>query len=227
MSRTRPVRSMTLAPSSFSRLRAWLGESSSSKTNRSMPSSSRREASSVTLPEPRNVFGFGERSRCTVWPTTRAPAVTASWRSSSSESSIGQSPFGPGLSIPTRWAFSTPRTVGQSPSSCRIVGSLINDPTGFSRGPLAVDTSLRLRHRPVALEAERGRSGHQDVGLAIPLDVERAAGQIDPHAVADQPVQPRHGRDRAGAGAAGQRDAGAALPDPNVELAAPARLHDL
>lgn len=86
MSRISPVLSMIRTPKARSKFRCWAGDNSSSKMQRSMSSCWAKRDSSWTLPFPMKNTGSGLGRDWTNFPTTSAPAVSASWASSSTES---------------------------------------------------------------------------------------------------------------------------------------------
>ena len=88
ISRINAVRSSTLIPSACSRFRCWAGDNSSSNTQRSTSSCCANRARSLTLPRPIKNPGSGLGRFCKNFAITSAPAVSASCRSSSSESSL-------------------------------------------------------------------------------------------------------------------------------------------
>ena len=85
MARISSERSTTLISSSFSRLRTWAGERSSSKIARSASRSAAEALTSATLPFPMKVAGWMVPRRWTMRSSTRAPAVPARFSSSSIE----------------------------------------------------------------------------------------------------------------------------------------------
>src|SRR5258705_8317491 len=97
----REVRSRTLQLNTFSRLRLWAGESSSSKITVSTSARRQWSENSSALPLPIKVVAQGETNFCTPSPTTWPPAVVASSVSSSNESR-GSAPFRVLSSTPTR-----------------------------------------------------------------------------------------------------------------------------
>src|SRR5439155_25593029 len=80
---------------------------------------------------------------------------------------------------------------------------------------------------PFAGEDELGGAGHPDLALAVPLDLEGAAGELDRGAGADVAVEASRDHDAAGAGAASQGQAGAALPDAHAQAIGRQHVHDL
>ena len=77
---------MIRTPKACSKFRCWAGDNSSSKMHRSMSSCWAKRDSSWTLPFPMKNTGSGLGRDWTNFPTTSAPAVSASWASSSTES---------------------------------------------------------------------------------------------------------------------------------------------
>ena len=105
MSRMSRLRSMTLTPSSPSRVRCWAGDSSSSAMSTSKPVSRLADSSSSALPLPTYQFGSTWRRFCHSAPTTSAPAVDARLASSARDSWAVQPSSAP-VSTATRKAFS-------------------------------------------------------------------------------------------------------------------------
>src|SRR5574341_1058541 len=83
MSRITSVRSITRVPSVFSRLTPCTGDRPSSNRTSVARSPAITPFSSSTFPWPKKKFGVGASTRCTVRPTTWAPAVSARRASSS------------------------------------------------------------------------------------------------------------------------------------------------
>ena len=88
ISKINAVLSRTLMPNACSRFRCWAGDNSSSNTQRSMSSCWAYKARSLTLPRPIKKPGSGLGRFCKNLAITSAPAVSASCRNSSSESSL-------------------------------------------------------------------------------------------------------------------------------------------
>src|SRR5204863_7913161 len=68
-----------------------------------------------------------------------------------------------------------------------------------------------------ALEGKRGRPGHDDMAVLAPVDVEGPAIEHDAGPAAGQAAARCRDERRAGAGAAGAGDAGAAFPDAQAD----------
>src|SRR5262249_4089060 len=100
--------------------------------------------------------------------------------------------------------------------------------TSFSRAPRssaplrngvtsAVRQPAHMSHLDGAFEDLDRAAGHRDMVVGSPFDVERATGQHDASPPAGASGACGRHRRRAGAGSAGQRLAGAALPDTHLE----------
>src|SRR5690606_6144369 len=144
--------------------------------------------------------------------TSSAPAVSTRSDSSSSDSSVSSSDM-PGQVTPTRTIFSrkarsmnAPRSPPYSPNAPRWSDA-------SCRGSSAIEDHP-LPHVQVGDVHRRTVEGGPTAGEA---DGDRAARHPHLDAFADQAPAVGQVRGRAGAGAAGLGDAGAALPHPQVD----------
>ena len=158
MSRISAVRSMTLALTTPSRRRSWLGVSSPSQITVSAPVAATRAATSAALPAPMYVAASGRPRRWTRPSRITEPAVSASRDSSRSEFSASASV--PSVHTPTRMTrssrsarYSTSVTSSSSVdspetrrSACRSDRS--RAPTPGSRGPAPPRWPASPRGRP-------------------------------------------------------------------------------
>ena len=162
------MRSTTRQWNSRSRLRSWEDDSSWSKMSTPASAILAAAAISSTLPRPIRVAGSGRSRRCNTSPTTTAPALVVSSRSSASDSSALNG---------TAWSSASRRRVFEADLACCAWGGMravLRAESSSRIGSALGDRACgRLRN---STPTRKARSGSPGDGGAAQLRLPRLPG---------------------------------------------------
>src|SRR5262249_11462664 len=170
----------------------------------------RRIASAVELEPVPAITGTRPRAARTTWRTISTCSSCVSVADSPDE------PQGTRPCVPPAICIST-----RSASAFESIAPLRKGVTS------AVSEPVNILHLHAAVEDLDGVSGHEDAVVGAPVDLELAAGERDDDRAPGAPGARGRDADRARARPAGERLAGAALPDAHLEPRRPGDAHEL